>query len=849
MDREITIFKAAVLPTKTGWVNLRMPWSKFAKELMHFSVGNESFAEYGAMSSESKALLKRSVGGYVGGEFEGNQRLNHRLLYRDLVTLDCDHLAAGQAGKLVEALDRLEFDYLAHSSQSHTPNAPRMRVIIPLSRSAKPDEYEPLARMIAHKIDPTMTIFDASTYEQARLMYYPRASKDAQRLNVWPGATRALPLADPDQLLAEYPDWTNPDYWWKNPTEGDICRPYLDATRRRSDPLTLSGVVGVFCRTYSIHDAITRFLPDIYEQDSRDENRYTYCKGTTHGGAVVYDEGKFLYSNHESDRAYKRSLNAFELVQTHKFGYLDDGDNDGEGKWKDKKSYEAMRQWLSSTAPELGAFRDTIGRELNLSAEEYVRAAEGTAESDFSDLTEKPLIGADGWIADLTKDGLPKPTQRNVYLILEHHPYIKGKIAHNVFTDRFVTRGSLPWHRGTQRVGSRIAGVRKDDAWTDWTDADSAGLYEFLENEYKFRNKGVTDAALTHFFEAHKINEVTEYLDRLVWDGVPRVDRLLIDYLGAEDTEYVRAVTRKTLVAAVYRAYEPGTKFDQMLVLIGPQGVGKSTLIQRLGRTKWVSDSLESFEGKQMAESIQGKWLIEIAELSAFRRTKDVGAIKQCISSVGDYYRAAYAHFPVERPRRCIFFGTSNEYGFLRDPTGNRRFWPVDVGEQKHDFTVWNDLNESIVDQIWAECRQAYYAKESLLLPEEIEKQARQVQRDHAEEDTWAQMVLEFARQKVPHDWHKWAMQDRYKYWTMPEEERIKAYAPKEREYITVDEVWVECIQNDFFVSANASRAKMTSYDRKRIVDILTGSGEWKRAKKTKWYKAYGASLRGYERV
>ena len=187
-------------------------------------------------------------------------------------------------------------------------------------------------------------------------------------------------------------------------------------------------------------------------------------------------------------------------------------------------------------------------------------------------------------------------------------------------------------------------------------------------------------------------------MESLEWDGVERVDMLLIDYFGADDTPYTRAAIRKTLVAAVARIYKPGTKFDSILVLNGPQGVGKSTFFARLGR-EWFSDSLSisDMKDKTASEKLINSWILEISEMSGIRKT-EVEVVKSFVSRQNDKFRQAYGVNVESHPRKCIIVGSTNsEGGFLRDVTGNRRFWPVHVPGTgvKHPWDM------DCVDQIW----------------------------------------------------------------------------------------------------------------------------------------------------
>ena len=309
-----------------------------------------------------------------------------------------------------------------------------------------------------------------------------------------------------------------------------------------------------------------------------------------------------------------------------------------------------------------------------------------TALQDFSGNINPP---DSSWMKLLTVSpttGLPAKTADNVLIILEHDPALKGKFGFEEFSARNVVFGSVPWD---PTPGMRIM-----------TDVDDAGIRHYMEKVHGITGKDRIADATQLCLHNHTINVVQSYLNGLEWDGVPRVDTLLIDYFGAEDTAYNRETIRKSLVAAVARAYSPGTKHDEMLIIVGQQGTGKSTFLRLLGK-QWFSDSQGTFEGKEALELIQGRWIIEVGELQAMRRS-EVNTIKLFLSKTEDIFREAYGRRTNEYPRRCVFFGTTNDAEFLRDATGDRRFWPVDVGMHKPQKSVWDDLPKG-VDQIWAE--------------------------------------------------------------------------------------------------------------------------------------------------
>ena len=386
----------------------------------------------------------------------------------------------------------------------------------------------------------------------------------------------------------------------------------------------------------------------------------TYLGGSTTGGAVIYNNGLFLYSHHSTDPCSGKLVNAFDLVRLHKFGELDDT-ADPKSPTNRLPSYQAMS--------ELAVSDTKVARQL---AKERAESAVG----DFSQLVAEDEHENLDWTSELElnkQTGTIKATIDNIWLIIENDPNLRGKFALNEFAGRGEVLGDLPWSPFIKRRA--------------WTDNDNQGLYWYFEKIYKITGNSKIDGALSLHSEKHKFNDVKNYLVSLRWDGVSRLDTMLVDYLGAKDTPYVRAVTRKAFVAAIARTMEPGCKYDTMLILAGPQGIGKSTLLDKMSKG-WFSDNIRTFEGKEASELLQGVWLVEISELDAFRKS-DEARIKQFLSQRSDRFRAAYGRHVKDIPRRCVFFGTTNSTEFLRDRTGNRRFWAVDVGEIPCKKSIW----------------------------------------------------------------------------------------------------------------------------------------------------------------
>jgi len=288
----------------------------------------------------------------------------------------------------------------------------------------------------------------------------------------------------------------------------------------------------------------------------------------------------------------------------------------------------------------------------------------------------------------------------------------------------------------------------------------------------------------------HQYNPVVDYLNGTAWDGTPRLDTLLVDYLGAEDTPYVRAVTRKALVACVARAFVPGIKFDTMLVLVClKQGIGKSTFFRVLSNG-WFCDSVYTLDGKVAQEQIQGVWIVEMAELQALRKADDA-RVRQLVAQSVDRFREAYGHRAQDYPRRCVFFGTGNDRSFLKDKTGNRRFWPVDVNRQPPTKNVFQALAQER-DQIWAEAVMRFRLGEDLYLKGAMEEAAIEAQEAHMEDDPQEGRTRDFIERPVPQDWINWPLERRRMFWAGAINGPVEMVP---RDKVCALEVWSELLE------------------------------------------------------
>ncbi|MFR2436377.1 MAG: VapE domain-containing protein [Hungatella sp.] len=779
----------------TYWPRCEIMWSEFTEKLKTPIRGTETLEQYLALPKARQDELK-DVGGFVGGTFTGDRRKPECAEGRDLLTLDLDNIPAGQADDVLRRVNGLGCAAVVYSTRKHAGYAPRFRVIVPTDRTATADEYEPAARKLASLIG--IEFCDPTTFEVNRLMYWPSCCIDSQYMcEVYDNLFCSV-----DGLLGMYGDWRDISQWPQVPGTEAVERRRL---AKQEDPTTKRGVIGAFCRTYSITQAMDQFIPGMYEETAS-SGRYTYTGGETTGGAIIYDGDLFLYSHHSHDPCCNQLVNAFDLVRLHMYG---DRDNEAkEGTPVNKlPSFVAM----SRLAMDDKAVADLIAKEKHEAA--VAAFAEPTERARQEDLS---------WIGHLAVDGNGnyQKTVNNIIIVLQNDPLLKGKIVTDEFAGRGLILGTLPWNKSEEK--------------RQWIDPDDSGFFWYMETYYGITARDKLDDALAIVGGQNMINDVKRYLKSLKWDGVKRVDTLLSVYLGAEDTAYTRAVMRKSLCAAVARAIEGGVKYDYMPIFTGPQGIGKSTFLAMLGK-EWFSDSLTSFEGKEAAELIQGTWINEVGELTAMSK-QETSAVKQFLSKREDIYRAAYGRRTERHPRRCVFFGTSNDREFLKDTTGNRRFWPVDVGVHPAIKSIWNDLPEE-VDQIWAEAYMYWALGEQLHLTKDIEDMAYEQQESHRETSGKEGLISEYLAKPVPKNWDQMDIPARKMFLAGGGVGDVELVP---REKTCAVEIWVECFGGE---PKYLKRADSTE-----INNILSGLKGWKRNKNVRRYGPYGTQ-KGFERV
>lgn len=756
------------------WQPKEFTFAELKEKLKNTMRTAETTDEYRKMTKQERDTIKDN-GGIVCGHLRDNRRLVKNVEQRSALVFDSDR---PDPDYLERYRQNHKYASALYTTHSHRPEVPRYRQIIPLTRDVTPEEYVAIARYVAADIG--IDCIDPCSFRVNQLMYWPSTPSDGEYIfeefdGEW---------LDPDEFLAAHPDWKDVS---KLPVSAEEKASVYKPTKKQADPLAKDGIIGAYNRAmYPIQKVLDTVLSDVYAPSINRDDRYDYIPGESSCGVQIFDD-MFVYSWHATDPASRTLRSAFDLVRIHKFGDMDE-----------KESLAAMLEYAS---------QNEEVKQLML------QERQEQAETDFAAAdTEDPE-----WQKRLEyckKSTVLANTLRNLTIILQNDAKLKG-IVFNRQSDSLEIKDSVPWQHPSKY----------------WRDADDAQLVSYVDSKYGSFSARNYQVAVTKVADDRSYHPILEYFASLpAWDGVERLDTLFIDYFGSPDNPYVRAVSRKTFCAAVRRVKVPGCKFDTMPVLNGPQGIGKSTLIAKMGR-EWFSDSLNlgDTKDKTAAEKLQGYWILEIGELAGLRKA-EVETLRSFLSRQNDIYRASFGKRTAPHPRQCIFFGTTNaESGYLRDTTGNRRFWPVKTpgtGTKK----AW-ELTSEEVDQIWAEAL-VYEAKgEPLYLDPALVQQAESEQREAMESDEREGLVSDYLNTLLPEDWENIDLTERRYFLSGEECLSVKRIGSVERTSVSTIEVWCEAFGKD--------RSNIRRSDSNEITAMLVRLG-WKRQSKKERTKLYG---------
>lgn len=727
--------------------NYEAPWSRLCKMLSEPKATSEKFIEYQRAPDKTRAKLKNANGYWIGAHCETGRRKTNAIKERDVVCFDIDN-GDLWPGDLVQALKTRttaisDLEFFVHSSRSHTLVKPKLRLVFLLSKPVSAERYSAFVRILAHRLDPKMATVDPVSFRLAQMMFRPTISADmADHFIAFRNSGR---LVDPDEVLASWPHpWSD----YSKLPRGAHEKTLRQIAEKAENPLMKGGLVGAFCRTYSVPEAIDKFLPGVFvESDAptmTSDARYKYVNSEGGPGAVLYDGGLFLYSHHGSDPYSDRLLNAWDLVRLHLYGEEDDDDEEYE-RISDAPSYKSMVELVKrdpGTKKTIAVENFSVATEMLGSVEDTAEPTESEQE-DFDVLadllgpsraqsTEKsepglheavnalkghdavPILPASkDWLGtlELTDKLALKSTVQNLQIILANDPVLRGAFRRNSFTGNVdVCRDLIARSKTLPALYRKNTGRFETNAITDrhltWVQAflddktarDGGGGYgcSFGRNTI-----AETLELVANQFPYHP---VIEWIDSKPWDGVERLETLFSKYAGAEDNVYTRAAAKTMMIAASARLSEPGLKFDYAVILEGAQGLRKSTFVSALANDVWFGElSRDVDDDRKVVENTKGRWFVELPELSAFGR-REVEEVKDFISKTGVQARMAYGRYETSTPRQFVLAGTTNKNVYLKDDTGNRRFWPIKIGDNPIDI----DGLREVLQQLHAEAMFRY---------------------------------------------------------------------------------------------------------------------------------------------
>ena len=332
-----------------------------------------------------------------------------------------------------------------------------------------------------------------------------------------------------------------------------------------------------------------------------------------------------------------------------------------------------------------------------------------------------------------TEKGGTANSIQNCVFVFENDPLFAGKISRNLLTETDDLIGVFPWHRDTTR----------------FDDQDLPHVLLHFEHYYGIKSEKSVQNALRVVASKNSFHPIRDYLQSLTWDQVPRIRTALHHFLGAEICSLNETCLRTFMLGAVHRVFEPGSKFDLMLVLTGGQGAGKSTFLRFLAiRDEWFSDDLKKLDDEKIFQRLAGHWILEMSEMVATANARSIEDIKSFLSRNKDTYKFPYDRYAADHLRQCVFAGTTNKSDFLpMDRSGNRRFLPIQLNPDQAEVHILEDepASRAYIEQMWAEIMVLYTSGQyTLHLSKDMENQLARTQKSFQQEDTLAGQIYAF---------------------------------------------------------------------------------------------------------
>ena len=332
-----------------------------------------------------------------------------------------------------------------------------------------------------------------------------------------------------------------------------------------------------------------------------------------------------------------------------------------------------------------------------------------------------------------TQKGGVKNSIKNCLTVFQRDPLLRGAVSYNILSERVDIVKPLGWERTSATL----------------TDMDMKYLLLYLEEHYGLTSEKKVENAIQIVANENRYHPVRDYLNSLQWDGTERIRYALHHFLGADTDEYTFEALKLFMMGAIRRVFQPGSKFEVMLCLVGGQGAGKSTFFRLLAvKDEWFSDDLKKLDDENVYRKLQGHWIIEMSEMIATANARSIEEIKSFLSRQKETYKVPYETHPADRLRQCVFGGSSNTMDFLPlDRSGNRRFLPIMVHPENAEIHILEDeaASRAFIDMMWAEVMFIYQNfPVKLTLSKDMDKELKELQKQFMPEDTKAGLIQSF---------------------------------------------------------------------------------------------------------
>lgn len=689
----------------------------------------ETMLEYKEGDKDFQLKVK-DVGGFIAGTTENNRRENKSILTRSMITLDLDYCPSNIFTLLENKVKQSEIDFtfFIYTTHSHTKEKPRLRFIVPLLESISPEKYEPIGRVIANKIG--FEYFDATTFSPARIMYFPSVSIDGDYICEDFNTIKENKVLDPNNFLDQYLDFLNIAEWQKPHYIAGLKTDKIISGDLPSSKKTPYRIVNAFNTEYTITEAITTFLGDIYKQERN--NRFTYINGASKSGLVILNN-EYAFSHHGTDPAQGKLLNAFDIVKIHKFGNtdLDNSPQYELENYKKSNAFAEMKEFISRNLPNVMKHMPEF-QEMERNKEEF--------ETGVPEI-EKGSIEEDNWKMTLDYVGKgqnrrPASNARNIKIIFKNDDYFKDLFYFDSLREAICFDRTPAWNTGKNK-GDLV------------NDEDDSEIRIYLNHVYSITGKELIYDSVVHEASKKRRHPIRTFLANLPeWDSIPRIETIICELFDIKPNTFYREASKSWWCGMIQRIMRPGSKYDMMLVISGEQGIGKSQFGKSIATLYWnggmeTIDSQPNFFGddelpfdkKDAYEQLNGIMIYELPEFEKYYKKSDTSTIKSFLSKTSDKYRKSYGRRVSEYRRQCVFIATTNDNKPLRDRTGNRRFLPFYANASKHysrlyDPKIWN---EEIRNQCLAEALHYFnegynpmesFSKEAIIIWEEINQKA-----------------------------------------------------------------------------------------------------------------------------